>query len=63
MAVVSGPDLMKPRNGGDALISAQKVLFCTLFIVGFEHFLCTNQCNQPNWHIKVPAILLIAFFG
>ena len=27
------------------VISAQKVLFCTLFIVDFEHFLCTNQRN------------------
>ena len=27
------------------MISAQKVLFLTLFIVGFEHFLCTNQLN------------------
>ena len=23
----------------------QKVLFCTLFITGFEHFLCINQPN------------------
>ena len=27
------------------LISAQKVLFWTLLIIGFEHFLCTNQHN------------------
>ena len=27
------------------VISAQKVLFLTLFIAGFEHFLCTNQRN------------------
>ena len=25
--------------------SAQKVLFLTLFIVGFESFLCTNHSN------------------
>ena len=24
------------------MISAQKVLFLTLFIAGFDHFLCTN---------------------
>ena len=45
------------------LISAQIVLFCTLFIGGFEHFLCTNQLNLPDLHIKVPAILLITFCG
>ena len=28
------------RLGG--VINAQKVLFLTLFIAGFEHFLCTN---------------------
>ena len=28
-----------------SLISAQKVLFLTLFIASFEHFLCTNQRN------------------
>ena len=27
------------------LISAQKMLFCTLINIGFEHFLCTNQPN------------------
>ena len=27
------------------VISAQKVLFLTLFIAGLEHFLCTNQRN------------------
>ena len=27
------------------VISAQKVLFLTLFIIGFENFLCTNQRN------------------
>ena len=27
------------------VINAQKVLFLTMFIVGFEHFLCTNQRN------------------
>ena len=26
-------------------------------------FLCTNQRNYPNLHIKAPAILLIAFCG
>ena len=31
------------RLGG--VISAQKVLFLTLFIEGFEHFLFTNQRN------------------
>ena len=31
------------RLGG--VISAQKVLFSTLFIVDFERFLCTNQLN------------------
>ena len=31
------------RLGG--VISAQKVLFLTLFITGFEYFLCTNQHN------------------
>ena len=29
----------------EGVISAQKVLFLTLFIGGFEHFLCTNQRN------------------
>ena len=27
------------------LISAQKVLFLTLFLIGFERFLCTNYYN------------------
>ena len=27
------------------VISAQKVLFLTLFIIGFECFLGTNHCN------------------
>ena len=31
------------RLGG--VISAQKVLFLTLFIIGFECFLCTNHSN------------------
>ena len=47
------------RLGG--VISVQIVLIWTLFIIGFEHFLCTNQLNRPNWHIKVPTLLLIAF--
>ena len=45
------------------VISAQKVLFLTLFIEGFEHFLYTNQRNLPNWHTKVSSILLIVFCG
>ena len=38
---------MEPIKGlrGNWVISAQKVLFGTLFIVGFEHFLCTDQPN------------------
>ena len=31
------------RLGG--VISAQKVQFGTLFIIGFECFLCTNHAN------------------
>ena len=31
------------RLGG--VITTQKVLFCALFITGFEHFLCINQLN------------------
>ena len=31
------------RLGG--VIITQIVLFCTLFITGFEHFLCSNQPN------------------
>ena len=31
------------RLGG--VISAQKVLFLTLFLIGFERFLCTNYYN------------------
>ena len=27
------------------VISAQKVIFLTLFIASFEHFLCTSQRN------------------
>ena len=30
---------------GHTLTSTQKVLFLTLFITGFEYFLCTNECN------------------
>ena len=33
------------EGGGGGVISAQKLLFWTLFITGFEHFLCTNQRN------------------
>ena len=29
----------------EGVISAQKVLFCTLFLIGFERFLCTNCYN------------------
>ena len=36
-------ELAMCRLGG--VISAQKMLFLTLFIAGFEHFLCTNQRN------------------
>ena len=33
---------MSVGGGGDC---AQKVLFLTLFVIGFKHFLCTNQRN------------------
>ena len=32
-------------GGGGGVISAQKVLFGTLFLIGFERFLCTNCYN------------------
>ena len=30
---------------GGGVISFQKVLFSTLFLIGFERFLCTNNYN------------------
>ena len=33
------------QKSSGLMINAQKVLFCALFIVAFEHFLCTNQSN------------------
>ena len=32
-------------GGGGGVISAQKVLFGTLFLIGFVRFLCTNCYN------------------
>ena len=32
-------------GGGGGVISAKKVLFSTLFLIGFERFLCTNYYN------------------
>ena len=31
--------------GGGGVISAQKALFGTLILIGFERFLCTNCYN------------------
>ena len=45
------------------LITTQIVLFHTLNTPGFEHFLCNNQLNWPNWHVKDLAMLLINFIA
>ena len=47
------------RFGG--VIITKIVLFSTLVIIGFEHSLCNSQPNYPDWHVKILAILLIAF--
>ena len=43
------------------MISAQKVLFLTLFEVGFECFLRTNHMNSANCRVHVHLVLLSVF--
>ena len=45
------------------VIITQIMLFCTLVITSFEQSLHNNHLNYPDWHVKVLAILLIAFCG
>ena len=45
------------------LITTQIVIFYTLINTGFEHFFYSNRSNQPIWHVKDLARLLIAFCG
>ena len=37
--------IVRGRELGRGMIRTQKVLFLTLFIIGFECFLCTNHSN------------------
>ena len=46
------------RLGG--VITTQKVLFYTFNTPCFEHFLCSNKPNWPNWHMKYLERLLIS---
>ena len=47
----------------EGVITTQIVLFHTLITTGFKHFLHSNQPNQPGWHVKDLAMLLIIFYG
>ena len=39
------------------------MLFYTLITTGFEHFLRSNQPNQPGWHVKNLVVLLVISYG
>ena len=45
------------------VITTQIVLFYTLINTGFKHFFGINQPIEPDWHIKVLALLLFTFCG